>query len=31
MLLVLQQEAIAPFYATALLLVINQFSQPLSR
>ena len=26
MLLVLQQEAIAPFYATALLLVINQFS-----
>ena len=27
MLLVLQQEAIAPFYATALLLVINQFSR----
>lgn len=27
MLLVLQQEAIAPFYATALLLVINQFSK----
>ena len=26
MLLILQQEAIAPFYATALLLVINQFS-----
>jgi TRAP transporter 4TM/12TM fusion protein len=27
MLLVMQQEAIAPFYATALLLVINQFSK----
>jgi TRAP transporter 4TM/12TM fusion protein len=27
MLLVLQQEAIAPFYATGLLLVINQFSR----
>src|SRR3990172_3179250 len=27
MLLVLQREAIAPFYATALLLVINQFSR----
>jgi len=27
MLMVLQQEAIAPFYATALLLVINQFSR----
>jgi TRAP transporter 4TM/12TM fusion protein len=27
MLLILQQEAIAPFYATALLLVINQFSR----
>ena len=27
MLLVLQQEAIAPFYATGLLLVINQFSE----
>jgi len=27
MLLVLQQEAIAPFYATGLLLVINQFSK----
>ncbi|UCH48966.1 MAG: TRAP transporter fused permease subunit, partial [Betaproteobacteria bacterium] len=27
MLLVLQQEAVAPFYATALLLVINQFSK----
>ncbi len=27
MLLVLQQEAVAPFYATALLLVINQFSR----
>ncbi len=27
MLLVLQQEAIAPFYATALLLAINQFSR----
>lgn len=27
MLLVLQQEAIAPFYATALLLVINQFAR----
>ena len=27
MLLVLQQEATAPFYATALLLVINQFSR----
>jgi TRAP transporter 4TM/12TM fusion protein len=27
MLLILQQEAIAPFYATALLLVINQFAR----
>lgn len=28
MLLVLQRESLAPFYATALLLVINQFSRP---
>ncbi|SJN14892.1 TRAP transporter, 4TM/12TM fusion protein, unknown substrate 2 [Halomonas citrativorans] len=27
MLLVMQREAVAPFYATALLLVLNQFSQ----